>query len=242
MGEGPRSRRSVTSPTFRSESLTDWFEARGGAGIPEPRPTATYCCSPTCTPPTRTPGEGRGAREGGTATSESPMWTGAARPALKGMLDESSAAARDAVETLVPDVADGWDVVVVEPTDAVMLQTDYHDLLDDGDASDVPDADVATVHEHLRRHGVRRRPPARRGISTSTRPPNRSRITGTATRRRRRRTITRSACSDVRGYGVDPLDLLLLWDGGLVRLRGRAPLDEQGDRPDPLRSGRRERR
>jgi len=60
------------------------------------------------------------------------------------MLDESRAAARDAVETLVPDVADGWDVVVVEPTDAVMLQTDYHDLLD-GDASDVPDADVATV-------------------------------------------------------------------------------------------------
>jgi len=135
-----------------------------------------------------------------TATSESPMWTGRAPPHSKGMLDESRAAARDAVETLVPDVADGWDVVVVEPTDAVMLQTDYHDLLD-GDASDVPTPTWRPSRRTPTASWSTSTPTGSTRISTSTRPPNRSRITGTATRRRRRRTITRSACSDVRGTG-----------------------------------------
>ncbi|MFC6772423.1 (Fe-S)-binding protein, partial [Halorubrum pallidum] len=68
-------------------------------------------------------------------------------PHSKGLLEKSRATAADAVETLAPEVRDGKDVVVVEPTDAVMLQSDYHDLLD-GDASSVPDADVATVSEN----------------------------------------------------------------------------------------------
>jgi len=66
------------------------------------------------------------------------------RPALEGDARRVARGGETPWRRSYPDVADGWDVVVVEPTDAVMLQTDYHDLLD-GDASDVPDADVATV-------------------------------------------------------------------------------------------------
>jgi len=135
-------------PTFRSESLTDWFEAAAAAGIPRAEADRDVLLFPDVYHHLHEPrcGEGRGARAGGRELPRPNPRCGRERapPHSKGMLDESRAAARDAVETLVPDVADGWDVVVVEPTDAVMLQTDYHDLLD-GDASDVPDADVATV-------------------------------------------------------------------------------------------------
>ncbi|MFC6728335.1 FAD-binding and (Fe-S)-binding domain-containing protein [Natronoarchaeum mannanilyticum] len=56
--------------------------------------------------------------------------TGSGRPAFsKGFLDLARERARHNVEELAPLVADGWDVVVVEPSDAVMLQSDYRDLL-----------------------------------------------------------------------------------------------------------------
>lgn len=121
-------------------------------------------------------------------------------PHSKGMLDESRAAARDAVETLVPDVADGWDVVVVEPTDAVMLQTDYHDLLD-GDASDVPDADVATVSANT--YGVMEYVDAHRldeDIDLDA-PTESLTYHGHCHQKATKKDITRSACSDVRGTG-----------------------------------------
>ena len=57
------------------------------------------------------------------------------RPAFsKGFLDRAKATARENVEALVPYVEDGWDVVVIEPSDAVMFQSDYLDLLPDAEA------------------------------------------------------------------------------------------------------------
>ena len=138
-------------PTFRSESLTDWFDARGGAGVPRAEADRDVLLFPDVYTTYTNPGAGKAAvrvLEAANCHVRIPDIDGSGRPPhSKGMLDESRAAARDAVETLAPDARDGWDVVVVEPTDAVMLQTDYHDLLD-GDASDVPDADVAAVSEN----------------------------------------------------------------------------------------------
>jgi len=138
-------------PTFRSETLTDWFEARGGAGVPRAEADRDVLLFPDVYTTYTNPGAGKAAvrvLEAANCHVRIPDVDGSGRPPhSKGMLDESRSAARDAVETLAPDARDGWDVVVVEPTDAVMLQSDYHDLLD-GDASDVPDADVAAVSEN----------------------------------------------------------------------------------------------
>jgi FAD/FMN-containing dehydrogenase/Fe-S oxidoreductase len=138
-------------PTFRSESLTDWFEARGGAGVPRSEADREVLLFPDVYTTYTNPGAGKAAvrvLEAANCHVEIPDVDGSGRPPhSKGMLDESRVAARDAVETLAPEARDGRDVVVVEPTDAVMLQSDYHDLLD-GDASDVPDADVAAVSEN----------------------------------------------------------------------------------------------
>ncbi|WP_423997251.1 FAD-binding and (Fe-S)-binding domain-containing protein [Halorubrum trapanicum] len=137
-------------PTFRSETLVDWFEARGGAGVPREEAARDVLLFPDVYTTYTNPGAGKAAvrvLEAADCHVRIPDVDGSGRPPhSKGMLDVSRATAKDAVETLAPDVRDGWDVVVVEPSDAVMLQSDYHDLLD-GDASDVPDADVAAVSE-----------------------------------------------------------------------------------------------
>ncbi|EMA63377.1 FAD linked oxidase [Halorubrum distributum JCM 13561] len=138
-------------PEFRSETLVDWFEARGGAGVPREEAARDVLLFPDVYTTYTNPGAGKAAvrvLEAADCHVEIPDVDGSGRPPhSKGMLDVSRATAKDAVETLAPDVRDGWDVVVVEPSDAVMLQSDYHDLLD-GDASGVPDADVAAVSEH----------------------------------------------------------------------------------------------
>jgi Fe-S oxidoreductase len=54
------------------------------------------------------------------------------RPAFsKGMLDLAAEKARGTVDGLDPFVENGWDVILIEPSDAVMLQSDYPDLLSD---------------------------------------------------------------------------------------------------------------
>jgi len=55
----------------------------------------------------------------------------------KGFLDVARERARRNVEALAPRVRAGWDVVVVEPSDAVMLQSDYLDLLSGPDVEAV---------------------------------------------------------------------------------------------------------
>ncbi len=53
------------------------------------------------------------------------------RPAYsKGMLGKAATTANEVVNDLYHRVEDGWDVVLVEPSDAVMVQSDYLDLFD----------------------------------------------------------------------------------------------------------------
>ncbi|MEF8786664.1 MAG: FAD-linked oxidase C-terminal domain-containing protein [Haloarculaceae archaeon] len=57
------------------------------------------------------------------------------RPAFsKSMLDHARNTASANVEALAPQIRDGWDVVTIEPSDAVMYQYDYLDLLSGEDA------------------------------------------------------------------------------------------------------------
>ncbi|SER69201.1 FAD-binding and (Fe-S)-binding domain-containing protein [Natrinema salaciae] len=60
------------------------------------------------------------------------------RPAFsKGMLDLAAEKASETVDGLAPLVDDGWDVILIEPSDAVMLQSDYGDLLSGSDVDRV---------------------------------------------------------------------------------------------------------
>jgi FAD/FMN-containing dehydrogenase/Fe-S oxidoreductase len=73
------------------------------------------------------------------------------RPAFsKSMLDHARETARENVDALDPLVQDGWDVVTVEPSDAVMYQLDYRDLLSGEDVDRVA-ANTYGVFEYLDR-------------------------------------------------------------------------------------------
>ncbi len=69
----------------------------------------------------------------------------------KGFLDTARDRAQTNVDALVPSVDDDWDVLVVEPSDAVMFQSDYLDLLSGKDAEQVA-ANTYGVCEYLDRH------------------------------------------------------------------------------------------
>ena len=69
----------------------------------------------------------------------------------KGFLDVSRERARTNVDALAPRIREGWDVVVAEPSDAVMFQSDYLDLLSGADAEAVA-ANTYGVCEYLDRN------------------------------------------------------------------------------------------
>jgi len=77
--------------------------------------------------------------------------TDSGRPAhSKSMLDHARATARENVDALAPRIREGWDVVSVEPSDAVMYQDDYLDLLAGDDAESVA-ANCYSVMEYIDR-------------------------------------------------------------------------------------------
>jgi FAD/FMN-containing dehydrogenase/Fe-S oxidoreductase len=71
----------------------------------------------------------------------------------KGFLDRSRKRAEAVVKELAPRVEDGWDVVAVEPSDAVMFQSDYLDLLS-GEAVELVADYSYGVCEYLDVHGL----------------------------------------------------------------------------------------
>jgi Fe-S oxidoreductase len=85
-----------------------------------------------------------------------PAITDSGRPAFsKGFLDEARAVAEENVTALAPRVREDWDVVLVEPSDAVMFQSDYLDLL--GGTAHADDAETVAANaygvlEYLDRH------------------------------------------------------------------------------------------
>ncbi len=120
-------------PTFHRESLDDWFETRG-TGVPESDATRRVLLFPDTYTNYNHPDAGKAAvrvlEAAGVHVRIPDDVAASGRPAhSKGFLDTAREHAETNVAALGPFVRDGWDVVVVEPSDAVMFQSDYLDLL-----------------------------------------------------------------------------------------------------------------
>jgi FAD/FMN-containing dehydrogenase/Fe-S oxidoreductase len=131
-------------PTFRRETLRDWFQARGGSTVSASEAARTVVLVPdTYTNYTR-PAAGRAAVElleaaGVRVELAATEDTGRAAHSL-GFLDRARERSRAAIDELLPAIHDGAEVVVVEPSEAVMLQSDLLDLHGaDGRAETVAD-------------------------------------------------------------------------------------------------------
>ncbi|SFL35375.1 Cysteine-rich domain-containing protein [Halogranum rubrum] len=129
-------------PTFHRESFEEWFEARGGPQVPASQATRTVLLFPDTYTNYNHPDAGKAAirvlEAAGVHVRIPQGVTSTGRPAhSKGFLDLSRKRAATNVDVLAPRVEDGWDVVLVEPSDAVMLQSDYLDLLSGRDVERV---------------------------------------------------------------------------------------------------------
>ncbi|MFB6154513.1 MAG: FAD-binding and (Fe-S)-binding domain-containing protein [Haloferacaceae archaeon] len=120
-------------PTFRRDTFAGWFEARG-PGVPESEATRKVLLFPDTHTNYNHPAQGKAAvralEAAGVHVRLPEGVSGSGRPALsKGFVDRARETAETNVGALEPAVDDGWDVVLVEPSDAVMFQSDYLDLL-----------------------------------------------------------------------------------------------------------------
>ena len=145
--------RERTLPTFERESLVDWFEARGPeAGIDPDGAERRALLVPDTYTNYSHPAAGRAAvrvlEAAGVHVDLADVRGSGRPPYSKGLLDVARERARETVEAVAPAVEAGWDVVVVEPSDAVMLQDEYRDLLE-GPAVESVSAAAYGVCEYL---------------------------------------------------------------------------------------------
>ncbi|WP_423751632.1 FAD-binding and (Fe-S)-binding domain-containing protein [Salinirarus marinus] len=134
--------RERSLPEFERESLVDWFDARGGAQVSAGDADRKVLLFPDTYTTYNAPEAGKAAVEVLEAANvhvEIPRdVAGSGRPPYsKGFVEKARSQAQTNVEALAPKVRNGWDVVVVEPSDAVMFQSDYLDLLSGEDAATV---------------------------------------------------------------------------------------------------------
>jgi FAD/FMN-containing dehydrogenase/Fe-S oxidoreductase len=141
-------------PAFADESLREWFERRD-ASLNQPVETAER--KALLLPDTYTnyvhPETGKATVEvleaAGVHVELATGATGSGRPPLsKGFVDIARSRAETNVAALRPEIESGWDVVAVEPSDAVMVQFDYRDLLT-GEAVETVSANTYGALEYL---------------------------------------------------------------------------------------------
>ncbi|ADJ15336.1 FAD-binding and (Fe-S)-binding domain-containing protein [Halalkalicoccus jeotgali] len=125
--------RERTLPAFEPETLTEWYEKRGPKVSEEQADRKVLLFPDTFTDHNNTKA-GKAAIEVLEAANVHVRIpegvTGSGRPAhSKGLIGLAKEKADRNVTALAPDVNADWDVVVVEPSDAVMFQLDYRDLL-----------------------------------------------------------------------------------------------------------------
>jgi FAD/FMN-containing dehydrogenase/Fe-S oxidoreductase len=126
--------RERSLPTFRRETLVDRFEARGGAAVPEAEADRKVLLFPDVYTTYSHPAPGMSAvrvlEAAGVHVAVPDDLAPSGRAAYStGFLDLARERAERNVAALAPRVAEGWDVVFVEPSDAVMFQDEYRDLL-----------------------------------------------------------------------------------------------------------------
>ncbi|MFB6105757.1 MAG: FAD-binding and (Fe-S)-binding domain-containing protein [Halobacteriaceae archaeon] len=146
-------------PSFADESLVEWFDRRGGPAVPERTATDRVLLFPDTYTTYSYPAPGKAAVEVLEAAGvrvELATGTGpSGRAAFSGgFLDVARSRAAHNVEHLLPRVREGWKVLFVEPSDAVMFQDEYADLLDGPEVRDVGAAaygvcEYLDVHDRL---------------------------------------------------------------------------------------------
>jgi FAD/FMN-containing dehydrogenase/Fe-S oxidoreductase len=147
-----------TLPTFQRESLVDWFEARGPR-VPESEASEKVLLFPDTYTNYSHPDPGKAAVEVLEAAGVHVRVPGddiapSGRAAFSiGLLDKARKRARQNVETLAPYVDDGWSILFVEPSDAVMFQDEYGDLLS-GEAVQAVGVNAYGVCEYLNTHQI----------------------------------------------------------------------------------------
>jgi FAD/FMN-containing dehydrogenase/Fe-S oxidoreductase len=147
--------RERSLPTFHRETLVDWFEARGPRVSESDAHRKVVLFPDTYTNYNR-PAAGKAAvrllEAAGVHVTVHGSGRDSGRPAFsKGLIDRARERAEANVAALAVMVRDGWDIVVVEPSDAVMLQSDYRDLLSGEDVETVANTSYG-VCEYLDVH------------------------------------------------------------------------------------------
>ncbi|WP_144797282.1 FAD-binding and (Fe-S)-binding domain-containing protein [Halorubrum depositum] len=148
--------RERSLPTFHRETFVDWWADRGGSTVDESTADRRVVLVPDTVTNYNNPKAGKAAvrvlEAAGVHVTVADEITDSGRPAhSKGLLGKARETAESNVAALAPHVDDGRDVVVVEPSDAVMLQSDYLDLLSSDDATRVA-GNAYGVLEYLDTH------------------------------------------------------------------------------------------
>jgi FAD/FMN-containing dehydrogenase/Fe-S oxidoreductase len=149
-------------PPFRRRTLESWFDDRGGSQVPPDEADRRVLLFPDTYTNYSYPSAGEAAvavlEAAGVHVAIPDDVAPSGRAAYStGMLDLAEERARENVDALDPLVAEGWDVVFVEPSDAVMFQDEYRDLLDGAPVERVADSaygvceylDVARLDDEL---------------------------------------------------------------------------------------------
>ena len=124
-------------PKFSNETLVGWFDERGSQ-VPLAEADDTVVLFPDTYTNYNYPEPGKAAVELLEAANihvrvaDKDEVAASGRAAFSmGLLDEAEARAQTNLDALMPYVEDGWSVLFVEPSDAVMFQDEYVDLLSD---------------------------------------------------------------------------------------------------------------
>jgi Fe-S oxidoreductase len=196
---GIASERSL--PEFRRKTLRAWFADRGPA-VAEGEAERKALLFPDTYTNFMHPEVGKDAvrvLEAAEVHVRLADRTDSGRPAhSKGFLDKSRGTARENVAALAPKVEERWDVVLVEPSDAVMFQHDYLDLLSGRDVERLA-ANAYGVCEYLDVFGLDA------GVDWDT-PAETLTYHGHCHQKSTKRDHHAVAVLRRAGYGVDPVD------------------------------------
>ncbi|WP_049996853.1 FAD-binding and (Fe-S)-binding domain-containing protein [Halococcus sediminicola] len=141
-------------PHFERESLEEWFAARGGSkvSLADAAEKALLFPDTYTNYSNTTPGKAAvlTLEAAGVHVEIPDEVVSSGRPAYsKGFLDEARGRAETNVAALDPYVRDGWSVVFTEPSDAVMFQDEYLDLLPEDVATERVSGNAYGVLEYI---------------------------------------------------------------------------------------------